>query len=155
MPRDRSVITRDVHDMRERLDKDRSADTSWDLKLARGALLDIEFLTQWLQLVTPDVKWSDRSPSAVLESEAAAETFGREDRAVLADAFRLQSDLMGLRRAGLKGLIDPDTAPAPFLARLAKAAKKDDFDAAAKAVSKAQANVKRIYEKIIAGPATE
>lgn len=40
----------DVADMRERMDKDRHTDLVWEIKNYRGGLVDIEFLSQFLQL---------------------------------------------------------------------------------------------------------
>ena len=50
-PRDDAKIVHDVADMRLRMDKERPAKSAWDLKLAPGGFVDIEFVAQVLQLL--------------------------------------------------------------------------------------------------------
>jgi glutamate-ammonia-ligase adenylyltransferase len=47
---DREKVITDVRDMRARLLKDRAAKTAWDVKLANGGLIDLEFIAQFAQL---------------------------------------------------------------------------------------------------------
>ncbi len=56
-PRDRDKTLADVADMRARMERERKARNPWDLKLAPGGLVDIEFVAQALQLVAQS-RWS-------------------------------------------------------------------------------------------------
>ncbi len=49
-PRDRTALLHDVADMRLRIAKAHPTPTAWDCKHRRGALVDIEFITQYLIL---------------------------------------------------------------------------------------------------------
>ena len=49
-PRDPDALLRDVAAMRARIERDRPASGPWDVKNLRGGLVDIEFLSQYLQL---------------------------------------------------------------------------------------------------------
>lgn len=49
-PRDPDKLVVDVSDMRARMDKERHTDIPWEIKSYRGGLVDIEFLSQYLQL---------------------------------------------------------------------------------------------------------
>ena len=49
-PHDGDKLVVDVSDMRERMDKDRHTDLPWEIKNYRGGLVDIEFISQYLQL---------------------------------------------------------------------------------------------------------
>ena len=48
--RDPQKLLRDVAEMRERIERERKAQSVWDSKHLRGGLVDIEFLAQYLQL---------------------------------------------------------------------------------------------------------
>ncbi|MCW8914826.1 MAG: bifunctional [glutamine synthetase] adenylyltransferase/[glutamine synthetase]-adenylyl-L-tyrosine phosphorylase [Magnetovibrio sp.] len=48
--RDDDKLVVDVSDMRSRMDKDRHTDIAWEIKNYRGGLVDIEFISQYLQL---------------------------------------------------------------------------------------------------------
>jgi glutamate-ammonia-ligase adenylyltransferase len=50
-PRDLEKVTHDVLDMRARLLKERGPKSTWDIKLASGGLIDLEFIGQYAQLV--------------------------------------------------------------------------------------------------------
>ncbi|MEL6750641.1 MAG: bifunctional [glutamine synthetase] adenylyltransferase/[glutamine synthetase]-adenylyl-L-tyrosine phosphorylase [Pseudomonadota bacterium] len=47
LPRDMTKIAADMKEMRETMDAARPAESVWDVKLARGGLIDLEFLTQF------------------------------------------------------------------------------------------------------------
>lgn len=49
-PRDPDALLRDVASMRARIERDRPGSGPWDVKNMRGGLVDIEFLSQYLQL---------------------------------------------------------------------------------------------------------
>ena len=49
-PRDLAKLTKDVLEMRDRVFKEKGAEDPWDIKQARGGLIDLEFLCQFLQL---------------------------------------------------------------------------------------------------------
>ncbi|WP_424981770.1 bifunctional [glutamine synthetase] adenylyltransferase/[glutamine synthetase]-adenylyl-L-tyrosine phosphorylase [Maritalea sp. S77] len=52
--RDKQKLVDDVWDMRGRIEKDRQAKSVWDLKLAVGGVIDLEFIVQFAQLAYGD-----------------------------------------------------------------------------------------------------
>src|SRR5439155_21289394 len=50
-PRDPAGTAGDVADMRRAIALEKGEDDVWDLKLAAGGLVDIDFIAQYLQLV--------------------------------------------------------------------------------------------------------
>ena len=50
-PRDRAKVAADVHEMRQRIAKEKGTENIWELKQVRGGLVDLEFIAQYLQLV--------------------------------------------------------------------------------------------------------
>ena len=102
----------------------------WDLKYAAGALVDIEFIAQYLQLVhaaaMPDIL--DTSTARVLEKAARLGVLAAEDAAVLRPAVRLFHDLTQIFRLCLPGAFDPKRrapacsacSPAPPTCRISR-----------------------------------
>jgi glutamate-ammonia-ligase adenylyltransferase len=52
LARDRAKIAADVREMRARIAADKGTDNIWNLKQVRGGLVDLEFIAQYLQLVS-------------------------------------------------------------------------------------------------------
>src|SRR6202000_687376 len=55
--RDPAKLILDVADMRDRLSAHHRVQSGWDVKHRRGGLVDVEFITQYLQL-----RWAHRHP---------------------------------------------------------------------------------------------
>jgi glutamate-ammonia-ligase adenylyltransferase len=111
-------ITEDVADMRRRMARERPAKSRWDVKLAPGGLVDIEFVIQHAIL-----KAAGEAPGAVrptsieaLRALTAAERLGPGEAAVLTEGLTFQLNLLQALRiaagdgfgpakasAGLKG----------------------------------------------------
>jgi len=118
--RDEAKIIAEVVDMRERMERERAARSIWDLKLAPGGFVDIEFIAQALQLV-----WAERAPNVLRANtgEALAElvkagALSPDAGGMLTDAWRVLSDLRQLLRIALDAKINLETAPRPLLERL-------------------------------------
>ncbi len=90
----------------------------WDLKYAAGALVDIEFVAQYLQLVhaaaLPEIL--DTSTARVLDRAARLGVLAVEDAEVLRPAVRLFHDLAQILRLCLVGAFDPKSAGPGVLA---------------------------------------
>ena len=102
-PRDRAATASDVRDMRALMARERPARGRWDLKLASGGLVDIEFAAQHLQIVgaaeggpldtgtaaaLSALRAACAAPPAVLDDLAA----GWALQAALQQVLRLASD---------------------------------------------------------------
>ncbi len=129
-PRDAGKTLSDVADMRARMDRERPSRGVWDLKLAPGGFVDIEFIVQALQLV-----WAARAPEVLstntgeaLARLASAGALAPETAGRLSAAWHLWSDLQQTLRICVEGVFDPDSAPAPLKAKLAKQAGAADLE---------------------------
>ena len=60
-------ISTDVREMRERLYRDRPGEGLWDMKLAEGGLVDIEFLAQREQLLAVNLDGTEANTEAALQ----------------------------------------------------------------------------------------
>ncbi|MGQ0532535.1 MAG: bifunctional [glutamine synthetase] adenylyltransferase/[glutamine synthetase]-adenylyl-L-tyrosine phosphorylase [Caulobacteraceae bacterium] len=120
-PRDAAKTLAEVADMRALMDRERPSRSIWDLKLAPGGFVDIEFAAQALQLTSaahaPGVIEANTGEAlAKLESGGllAADAAAR-----LSAAWRLLSSLQQTLRICVSGEFSLNTAPQPLIGRLA------------------------------------
>jgi [glutamine synthetase] adenylyltransferase / [glutamine synthetase]-adenylyl-L-tyrosine phosphorylase len=149
--RNARAIAADVIEMRAAIAKEKGDADPWDLKYAAGALVDIEFIAQYLQLVhasaTPEIL--DTSTAQMLEKAARAGVLAPADAAVLRPAVRLYHDLTQILRLCLPGAFDPKAASAGVLGLLARAADLPDFPALQAYVVETQRQVRECFVRIL------
>jgi glutamate-ammonia-ligase adenylyltransferase len=149
--RDADAIAADVVEMRQAIAAEKGDANRWDLKNAAGALVDIEFIAQYLQLVhaarTPEIL--DTSTARVLDKAWRLELLRAEDAETLRRAVRLYHDLTQILRLCLPSEFDPKTASAGVLALLARAADVPDFAALEAHMAETQAQVRRCFVRIL------
>jgi [glutamine synthetase] adenylyltransferase / [glutamine synthetase]-adenylyl-L-tyrosine phosphorylase len=149
--RDPAVIAADVVEMRGAIATEKGDADPWDLKYAAGALIDVEFIAQYLQLVhaaeTPEIL--DTSTVRTLEKAARLGVLKPEDAAVLRPAVALFHDLTQILRLCLPGKFDPGMASVGVLALLARAADLPDFAALQAHVRETQRQVRECVVRIL------
>jgi [glutamine synthetase] adenylyltransferase / [glutamine synthetase]-adenylyl-L-tyrosine phosphorylase len=149
--RDPHRIAADVIEMRAAIAKEKGDADPWDLKYAAGALVDIEFIAQYLQLVhaaaMPEIL--DTSTARTLEKAARAGLLAAEDARVLRSAVWLYHDLTQILRLCLPGIFDPKTANAGVLALLARAADLPGFPALQAYLVETQRQVRDCFVRIL------
>jgi [glutamine synthetase] adenylyltransferase / [glutamine synthetase]-adenylyl-L-tyrosine phosphorylase len=149
--REPAVIAADVVEMRAAIAKEKGDADRWDLKYAAGALVDIEFIAQYLQLVhaaeTPEIL--DTSTARTLEKAARLGVLKPEDADVLRPAVALFHDLTQILRLCLPGRFDPATASTGVLVLLARAADLPDFAALQAHVTETQRQVRACFVRIL------
>jgi glutamate-ammonia-ligase adenylyltransferase len=152
-PRDAAKIRRDVADMRGLMERERAAKSIWDLKLAPGGFVDIEFVAQALQLTVaaavPGVL--SANPGEALERLAAAGALDPDAFTRLRQAWRAWSDLQQTLRICIAGDFEPDEAPPPLRDRLAALLGAPDFTALEAMMRALQAGVRADFVQIV-GP---
>jgi [glutamine synthetase] adenylyltransferase / [glutamine synthetase]-adenylyl-L-tyrosine phosphorylase len=149
--RDARAVAADVIEMRAAIAKEKGDADPWDLKYATGALVDIEFIAQYLQLVhaatAPDIL--DTSTARMLEKAARLGVLAAEDAAVLRPAVLLFHDLTQILRLCLPGEFDPKTANAGVIGLLARAADLPDFPALQAHVVETQREVRECFVRVL------
>ncbi len=130
-PRDRAKTLAEVADMRALMDRERPSKSIWDLKLAPGGFVDIEFIAQALQLTAGALAPKVLSPNTgeALAKVAATGLLAPDAAARLSSAWRLWSDLTQILRVSVGGDFKPEAAPPPLLARLSDIGGQPDFAA--------------------------
>ena len=143
---------RDVREMRELMARERPPKGDWDLKLAAGGLVDIEFAAQFLQLAHARRRGGPLLQPNTAEALAAIRAAGLAPAQPLADlerAWRLQQDLTQLLKVALEDGADPATEPQAFRTLLARAGGARDFRQLRAALAKAQSAAHAAYEAVV------
>ncbi|MFD1627309.1 bifunctional [glutamine synthetase] adenylyltransferase/[glutamine synthetase]-adenylyl-L-tyrosine phosphorylase [Azospirillum griseum] len=126
-PRDPDKLLWDVADMRRRIDKEFGTKNPWNIKYARGGLIDIEFTAQYLQLRHGHERPEILHIGTAKALRNAART-GALDPAIAAElesTLRLWRRVQGFLRLTTAGVLDPDQVSPTLLAGLARAAFPD------------------------------
>lgn len=134
-------------DMRARLERDKPATSSWDLKLRAGGQLDIEFIAQ-TGLVANRLGGEPATRKA-LERLAEAGWLEAGDAHELASAHRLYEAVTQLTRLAHGSGFDPREASEPFARRLAQAAGTASLDRLKAQVEDRAGHVRSIFVKVI------
>ncbi|GEP08530.1 bifunctional [glutamine synthetase] adenylyltransferase/[glutamine synthetase]-adenylyl-L-tyrosine phosphorylase [Methylobacterium gnaphalii] len=149
MKRDPKTVDRAVRDMRALVAKEKGDDGPFDLKLAAGGLLDLDFLAQALVLghasEIPDLIGLDAPSVFRLASEHDVLTGA--DAEFLVGAYRLLDDVHHWQRLMVEG--DPTGATPVALARLARAVNLPDARALETELDTRRTSVRRLFDSLL------
>ncbi len=153
-PRDPDSLLEAVRDMRALMRRERPASGPWDLKLADGGLVDIEFAAQALQLRHAAHGGPLRANTGdAMEALAAAGLASPEALAALADAWRLQQALQQVLKLAVEDVRDPAAEPQGLHQLLAEAGGAPDFNGVRRRLADAQAAAHAAFSRIVSGDA--
>jgi glutamate-ammonia-ligase adenylyltransferase len=157
-PVDPERLLLDVAEMRERVAAEHPADSVWEVKHARGGLVDIEFIAQYLELEHARAHPHVLSPNTwkALRNLADAGLLGAADAERLTDALTLWQSLQTLLHLAIEGGLTrarEREVPKALQARLAAAAGAPDFAAAEERMRGMAAAVREIHGRLIGEPA--
>jgi glutamate-ammonia-ligase adenylyltransferase len=151
-PRDRAQVAADVRVMRDKIVEEKGTADIWDLKNVRGGLIDLEFLTQFLQIVSahehPEVL--DQNTVAALNKLLRAGVLDPGDAEVLIPAAALYHTLTQCLRLCLDKPFVPEEAPRALKDLLARASDMPDFATLEAMLKDTLAAVHERYERIVA-----
>jgi [glutamine synthetase] adenylyltransferase / [glutamine synthetase]-adenylyl-L-tyrosine phosphorylase len=152
-PRDAASTAADVADMRRAIAQEKGEDDIWDLKLAAGGLVDIDFIAQYLQLVHASEKSEILSVSTlqVLDNAARLGVLPQSDAEILRQAARLYHDLTQILRLCVTGKFNPETSGDDLLRVMARAGDTPDFSTLEARVRETQAEVRRVFRALVGG----
>jgi glutamate-ammonia-ligase adenylyltransferase len=147
-PRDAGVLARDVREMRALIAQEKPASGLWDMKLAPGGLVDIEFAAQFLQLAHAPAGGPLRAGTAdALEALAAAGLAGSVGP--LLEAWTLQQNLTQMLRLALGDGDDPADQPEAFRRKLARAGGARDFRSLAARLTRARKTALEAFDRLV------
>jgi glutamate-ammonia-ligase adenylyltransferase len=126
---DRAAVAADLRTMRAKIEEEKGTADIWDLKQVRGGLIDLEFLAQFLQVVSaaehPEVL--DPNTELALVKLSAAGVLAPGDAEILVPAAQLYHNLTQILRLCLDKPFVPDEAPRALKDLLARSADMPDF----------------------------
>ncbi|MBU6319204.1 MAG: bifunctional [glutamine synthetase] adenylyltransferase/[glutamine synthetase]-adenylyl-L-tyrosine phosphorylase [Alphaproteobacteria bacterium] len=125
------AIVDDVADMRRRMARERPARSHWDLKLAPGGLVDVEFVIQCeiLRAAGEAPEVSDPASLWAIHALRAAGRLSAEEAGILERGLVLQLDLQQALRIAAGDGFDPATASPALKAWLAAHLGEASFEA--------------------------
>ena len=149
--RDRAQVAADVRTMRAKIEAEKGTRDIWDLKHVRGGLIDVEFLTQFLQLIHahehPDVL--DQNTAGVLSKLLQAGVITLGDAEILTPAATLYHALTQCLRLCLDKPFVPEEAPKALKDLLARSVNMPDFPTLEAMLKDTLANVHDAFERIV------
>ena len=150
-PRDPTATAADVRDMRALMTRERPPAGAWDLKLAPGGLVDVEFAAQLLQLQAAAAGGPLRANTGeALEALGTAAAADPADLTALTGAWELQSALTQVLRLALADVGDLDAQPERLRALLARAGGAPDWAALSARLAQEQASARDASACILA-----
>lgn len=149
--RDPRRVASDVLDMRSRIDKEKGTQDIWDLKHVHGGLVDLEFIAQFLQVVSahehPEIL--DQNTARALEKLEGTGVLPEREAQQLIPAARLYHNLTQVLRLCLERPFDAQTASPGLKELLARAADMPDFQTLENHLAETLRSVRESYERIV------
>jgi len=156
LARDPETLAASVRAMRLRIFREHGSDDPWNLKHARGGLVEAEFLAQYLQLRHAADHPSMMTPDTIgVFERAAGQGLKPEESRLLIRAVQLYRRLQALLRLSLDENVDPEKAPKGLQEALVRSASIDpeierpglDIAALSEALSTMQRDVADIFDR--------
>lgn len=155
LKREPRKLLANVAHMRQRLAQAKPGSDPWALKQVRGGLVDIEFITQYLQLrhggTTPAVL--DANPLAALQALRDAGHLDTAAAEILLGAAKLQGDLLALSRLAGAAAEKPAQWPPALAKRLPALLGEPDLERLTRRLEDAQGAVHALYLSLVEEPA--
>ncbi len=155
-PRDPEKLATDVRSMLFRIFKEHGSDDPWNLKHARGGLVEAEFLAQYLQLRHGADHPDMLTPETIgVFERAAGHSIRSADSRLLIRAVKLYRRLQALLRLSLDKTFDPKTAPKGLIEALIRTAGIDpeidrpglDIDSLGATLGDLQRQVRDLFDR--------
>jgi [glutamine synthetase] adenylyltransferase / [glutamine synthetase]-adenylyl-L-tyrosine phosphorylase len=149
--RETAKILREVAEMRAMIAKEKGDTQAWDLKLARGGMIDIEFIAQALVLLHAHANKDlvRQSPGECISIARIHGLIDQADAEALLVGYGLMRDLMQWQRAMVAGEFSPATADRSLLKRLAHLAGMPDFNRLDVRVKETQAAIRVVFDNVL------
>ncbi|MGE0045010.1 MAG: bifunctional [glutamine synthetase] adenylyltransferase/[glutamine synthetase]-adenylyl-L-tyrosine phosphorylase [Hyphomonadaceae bacterium] len=155
--RDAAKVLADTAEMRALMDRERKGKGAWDLKLAPGGFVDIEFIVQSAQLIAAHARGDVLQPNtgAALDALEGARMLDPALARTLREGWSRLSRLQQVLRICVEGEFDPASAPDKLKELLARVGGAADFAALGAQLEEAEAGVRAAFGAWTGSPATE
>ncbi|MCJ8308656.1 MAG: bifunctional [glutamine synthetase] adenylyltransferase/[glutamine synthetase]-adenylyl-L-tyrosine phosphorylase [Hyphomicrobiales bacterium] len=135
------TMAKDILEMRALMDKERPAKSTWDVKLAKGGLIDIEFLTQ-AEILFSRVE-RGRTIAETLQELSAAEL--QNDNVTLHDTHANYLGVIQVLRLCLDGETHPQEGPRAMVDLLLRQLDLPDLKSAEAFLKDSQRAVRQVF----------
>ena len=153
--RDPARVADAVVGMRRRIAREHPPRDRFDVKYARGGLIDLDFTVRALQLAhaadSPSVLAAGTAES--LAACAASGLIDADDRARLSGAARLMRDVQSVIRLAVSGRASESELPPPLMGLLTRVTGSADVDTLRRRLDDAQHIVRDAFSRHVAAPA--
>jgi glutamate-ammonia-ligase adenylyltransferase len=149
--RDPRKLVDDIREMRGMIEAAKGGEGAWDIKVAPGGLIDVEFIAQHLQLCHAHDHSSlvSTDTESVLTAAALAGLLPAAEADILLPALRLYQSLTQVLRLCVDGRFWPGVAPRGLLSLLAKAGELPDFATLDAHLHETEGAVRRSFERLL------
>lgn len=150
-PRERAIVASEVREMRRKIAIEKGTNDIWDLKQVRGGLIDLEFLTQFLQIVSAarHPRVLDPNTETALGKLAAAGVLAPEEASILIPAAKLYQSLTQVLRLCLDKPFAANEAPLALRELLARSADLPDFSTLEATLKETLARVHQAFDRLV------
>ena len=148
-PRDSSKTKKDVNDMRNLMLNEQAKLGLWDIKRAKGGLVEIEFIVQYLQLVVGDPTILNANTRRALLNLSQKELLPEGQATKLLAACLLYQRLTQILRLCVAEQYSPESSPKSLNEAVSRAAEMPDIAATELLLTDTQAQVSAIFGDII------
>jgi glutamate-ammonia-ligase adenylyltransferase len=150
-PRKREKTSENVRNMRGKIAQEKGSKDVWELKYVDGGLVDVEFITQYLQLIHaydhPQVL--DQNTVVALQKLRDVGALSAADADIVLPAAHLYHSLTQIMRLCVDGRFDPIMAPEGLKAMLSRAADVRDFSLVEPHLRDTQKTVAACFAKLV------
>jgi glutamate-ammonia-ligase adenylyltransferase len=152
-PRDAAKLSADAVEMRARLEGAKPVHDPWSIKLARGGLMDLDYIAQILELALaarePELLHS--ATHEVFEALGRLGLVPAADADALAACWRTLAGVSQVMRISAETEARPEKPNPSLEARLAEAAGAASFAAVEPRLIDTEARVRELFEKYVCG----
>ena len=148
-PRDEVTTRKDVVEMRAAIEDQKGSTDPWDVKIANGGLIDIEFLAQWSIIANPNQKLEGLQSTLSMLDAAPDHLLPVEDRKTLKQALLLYGSVQQLLRLCLAEDFVPETAPPGLVKAVCAALDVPDISFAEAQLNETREQVRAIFNKVL------
>ena len=149
--RDEKRLRRDVYEMRGLIAQEKGDNNAWDLKLAAGGVIDVEFIAQYLLLrhaaEAPDMVVV--ATDAIIALAGKHGFIGEAETETLAEAHRLYANVTQMLKLTLDSGVDPASAGEGVRRRIAASADVPDFLRLERELAQTRARVRAIFNALL------
>ncbi|MEZ5690720.1 MAG: bifunctional [glutamine synthetase] adenylyltransferase/[glutamine synthetase]-adenylyl-L-tyrosine phosphorylase [Rickettsiales bacterium] len=147
--RDIERLKYDVADMREKIEKEHSATSVWDIKYARGGLIDVDFIAQYLMLkYASDLLTVKSGNSIEFFTILKQEGFIGKESDTLIDSYYFLKQLLNMIRLCCGNNFVSNDAPEGLKKILVDTTNSDNFEKLSKKLQEVEKNIYSYYKTI-------